>query len=60
MRLCIVCKTRLAAVPDRMVTGRRINKICKECHSDRLRSDLRAVIAANINRYQRAGDIDGN
>jgi hypothetical protein len=53
MRLCIICKSRPAAVPDRMRTGKPIKRVCKECHSQRLRGDLVKIIEANINKYQR-------
>ena len=40
-RLCYVCNTSPAEVPDRYTTGRQIKRICRECHADRLRDDLR-------------------
>ena len=43
-RPCIVCKIRPAAIPDRERMGRPINRVCRECHADRLRGDLRQAL----------------
>lgn len=43
-RLCILCKERPAEVPDRQTQGRLINQVCRKCHRERLRGDLRRVV----------------
>ena len=44
--MCIVCKVRPAAVPDRdAFPGRFVRKVCAACHADRLRSDLRGILS---------------
>ena len=43
-RLCIVCRERLAELPDRNAMGRPIKKVCRQCHSDRLQNDLKRVV----------------
>lgn len=42
-RLCIVCRTRPAEVPDRNAMGYPIKKVCRQCHGDRLQGDLKRV-----------------
>ena len=44
-RLCIVCRQRPAAVPDRERMGRPILRVCRECHAERLGGDLRRILA---------------
>lgn len=41
-RLCIICHERPAELPDRDSMS-RTKKVCRECHSDRLRRDLKAI-----------------
>lgn len=43
-KLCVLCRKRPAAVPDRNVMGRPIRRVCRECHSGRLQGDLRTVL----------------
>jgi hypothetical protein len=43
-RLCMVCHTRPAEVPDREAMGRPIKKVCGQCHGGRLALDVVAVI----------------
>ncbi len=43
-RLCVVCHQRPAAVPDRNRMGRPINRVCRECHRDRLAGDALDVL----------------
>lgn len=44
MTVCVVCKQRPAAVPDRERMGRPIKRVCRECHAARLRGDLQEVL----------------
>lgn len=44
MKLCILCRTRPAAVPDRESMGRPIKKVCVECHGERLQGDLEKIL----------------
>ncbi len=39
-KVCILCNKNPAIVPDRERMGNPVKRICKECHSDRLRGDL--------------------
>lgn len=46
--ICIVCKVRPAAVPDRYAPSLRfVRKVCLECHAERLRGDLKQVLKAS-------------
>ena len=40
---CEICGQRPATVPDRDRPGRPVNRICSECHRDRLAADIAAV-----------------
>ena len=42
---CILCHTKEAEVPDRERVGRPIKRVCRECHSDRLRGDMASILA---------------
>jgi hypothetical protein len=44
MTICIVCHERKAEIPDRERMGRPIKRVCRECHSARLRGDLAKVL----------------
>jgi len=44
MSLCILCRVNEATVPDRERMGRPIKRVCRECHTDRLRGDLIAIM----------------
>ncbi len=44
VKLCILCNERPATIPDRYRMGRLINRICKECHSARLRNDIKEIM----------------
>lgn len=46
-RLCIVCGKNQAVLPDRERMGRRVARVCRECHGERLRGDLRQVMVAH-------------
>lgn len=48
--MCIVCREREAAVPDRNAGGRPTRKVCLECHADRLRGDIVQVLRAAESR----------
>ncbi len=50
-KLCIVCNNKPATVPDRYRTGRLINRICRECHSNRLRDDILKIKKSNHFNY---------
>ena len=43
-RMCIICREHPAELPDRNAMGRPIKKVCRECHRDRLRDDLRRIM----------------
>ena len=43
MKMCIICKKNPATVPDRNTMNRQ-KKLCSECHSKRLRSDLVNIV----------------
>jgi len=56
---CIICNTRPREVPDRnCMPGRPIKKVCRECHTERIRGDLRRILdlAAECDRMR---EIDG-
>lgn len=44
-KLCESCHKNKAELPDRNRMGRPIKRICKECHADRLRGDILAIMA---------------
>ena len=50
-KLCIICKRNPAEVPDREQMGRPIKRVCKRCHEERLREDLKHIM--KMNRKQR-------
>ena len=59
IRLCNICHTRKAELPDRQVTGRMVKRVCRECHSDRLRDDLRHIMEIERRkRMEREGITD--
>jgi mono/diheme cytochrome c family protein len=44
-KLCEVCETKPATVPDRnRMPGRLINRLCAACHGARLADDLRRIV----------------
>lgn len=46
-KLCTVCGIGPREVPDRnRMPGRLVNRICRGCHSARLRGDIDAILAA--------------
>lgn len=45
MKLCKRCGKKPARVPDRD-TGSKVKAICRDCHADRLKLDMEAVLAA--------------
>jgi hypothetical protein len=49
-RLCTVCREREAVLPDRNREPSQIRRICRECHAERLRGDLRHVLAVEAKR----------
>jgi hypothetical protein len=50
--LCIYCRKRVAAVPDRNRIGRPIKRVCRECHSDLLRGDMVNILRERERRKQ--------
>lgn len=55
VKMCVVCGERPAEVPDRNEgMGRRINKICRQCHGKRLAGDMSAILAEHEKRKRRA------
>jgi hypothetical protein len=60
-RKCVICHVKAAEVPDRERMGRPINRVCRECHVDRLRLDLHRIAArvrAREERAVNAGEVD--
>lgn len=49
-KLCIVCRVRPAAVPDRNRMGRPVKRVCRECHAERLRGDMQRVMEEHERR----------
>ena len=45
MSKCIRCHAREAVLPDRYSMSPR-KKICRECHADRLKGDLKVILRA--------------
>ena len=43
-KMCELCHARPAAVPDRNRPGRLVARVCRECHAERLRGDLREIL----------------
>lgn len=52
-KMCELCGKKPATVPDRERMGRLINRVCSDCHADRLRGDLHQVMAAHRLREAR-------
>lgn len=44
MSLCIICHTNDTTVPDRN-SGSNKKKLCSNCHAERLKNDLREILA---------------
>jgi hypothetical protein len=44
MSKCVVCHERKAEVPDRERMGRPINRVCRQCHAERLRGDVAKIL----------------
>lgn len=40
----IVCKEREAEVPDRNKMGSLKKRVCRECHAERLKGDLKHIL----------------
>lgn len=57
MSKCIICGTRPRQVPDRNSGSLRpTKKICRECHADRLRGDMRHILNVEAQReHERSG-----
>jgi len=49
MRLCIICHTHDATIPDRN-SGSSRKALCAACHAERLKEDLRHILAIEITR----------
>lgn len=45
---CIICKQCEATVPDRERIGQPINRLCVTCHGERLREDIKKILAYNF------------
>jgi len=48
MAVCIVCKSRPAAVPDRNRMGKPTKRVCRECHRERLAGDIAKIIEHEV------------
>ncbi len=51
-RLCYLCRERPAEVPDRDRPGRLINRVCRICHGERLRGDLKEVLRVHLDQQR--------
>ena len=51
-KMCELCKTRPATVPDRNCMGRPINRVCSDCHAARLRGDLINVVKSHNKKFE--------
>ena len=60
-RLCIICRSNPAELPDRNRMGRPIKRVCRQCHRNRLYDDLRniAVTAEALARQKARRDENG-
>lgn len=47
-KMCEICGKKPATVPDRERGGKPINRICSECHAERLRADIKEHICKRI------------
>jgi hypothetical protein len=48
-RLCVVCHTNPAEVPDRYAgVGRRIKTVCRACHYTRLQEDVTQILRSRV------------
>lgn len=52
MGLCIICRERKAAVPDRDSGSKKL-KVCSMCHRERLKNDLRHILAVERKRWEK-------
>ena len=50
MGKCIICHKKEATVPDRSIPGRPIKRLCGDCHSDRLRGDLKYLLGVELKK----------
>ena len=55
MSLCIVCHERKAELPDRERMGRPIKRVCRQCHSDRLRGDMVKILEHEKRKREEEG-----
>lgn len=58
-KLCEICGTSPATVPDRNRPGRLINRVCGRCHGLRLAGDVREIMRLHEQRRQRATAREG-
>jgi hypothetical protein len=49
-RLCVVCRERPAAVPDRNRPWSTQKRVCRQCHAARLIGDLKTVLKEHERR----------
>ena len=49
MSKCIKCREKEATVPDRE-SGSRRKRLCSDCHSERLKDDLRYILHVESKR----------
>lgn len=59
MSLCIICHTRDATVPDRY-SGSSKKKLCHVCHAERLKGDIRHILAVEKKRRGEQSGKDGS
>lgn len=52
MRLCILCRTNPATIPDRKRGGLK-KEVCQWCHAERLRGDLGHILKVHRKRTER-------
>jgi hypothetical protein len=53
MATCKLCRENKAEVPDRNKPWSSRNEICLECHSARLRGDMKYILALNKKRKEK-------
>jgi len=58
MSNCIICGTREATIPDRN-SGSSRKKLCHFCHAERLKGDIRHILAVEMKRRKKEVD-DGD
>ena len=56
MSKCKICHRKEATVPDRNKPWSRKKVICTDCHSDRLRGDMKKIIVRHKEKQKFPGE----